>query len=208
MPERVDAFIDYSSPFAYLGSTQVERVVREAGGEVRFRPFLLGALFKAIGTPTIPIEAMSEAKRVYMRTDMERWAAHYGVGFVWNQHFPVRTVDALRVTLVAPESQRASLVHSIMRAVWVDDEDPSDLGVLARCLERAGADAALLDRRSEAKEQLFAATEEARALGVPGAPTFVVGEDLFWGQDRLDFVARRLRGWRAPVADRRMVEDS
>ena len=208
MPERVDAFIDYSSPFAYLGSTQVERVAREAGAQARFRPFLLGALFKAIGTPTVPIEAMSEAKRVYLRLDMERWAEHYGVPFVWSSHFPVRTVDALRVTLLAPDAQRAAVVHSIMRAVWVDDEDPSDLGVLGRCLERAGADPALLARRAEAKELLFAATEEARKLGVPGAPTFVVGEDLFWGQDRLDFVARRLRGWRSPAADRRMVEDS
>ena len=139
MPERVDAFIDYSSPFAYLGSTQVERVAREAGAQARFRPFLLGALFKAIGTPTVPIEAMSEAKRVYLRLDMERWAEHYGVPFVWSSHFPVRTVDALRVTLLAPDAQRAAVVHSIMRAVWVDDE--AHLGAAREVLQRLQADA-------------------------------------------------------------------
>ncbi|MCZ7679637.1 MAG: DsbA family protein [Sandaracinaceae bacterium] len=74
----VDVYFDYSSPFAYLGATQIERVAREAGGAVRWRPFLLGALFKAIGTPLVPLDAMSEPKRRYQRLELERWAAHWG----------------------------------------------------------------------------------------------------------------------------------
>lgn len=192
----VECWFDYSSPFAYLGTTQVERVARESGGCVVFRPFLLGALFKEIGTPLVPLETFSEAKRRHARIDLDRWADHWGVPFRFASRFPLRTVDALRVTLLAPEANRALLVHAIMRATWVDDRDPADPEVLRGCLAAAGIDPALLERVGDAKPLLFAATEEAVRAGLPGAPTFVVGEQLFWGQDRLEFVAKALCGWR------------
>lgn len=198
----VEAFIDYSSPFAYLGSTQIERVARAHGGEVVFRPFLLGALFKAIGTPLVPLESFPPAKERYYRLELERWSARWGVPFTFSTRFPLRTVDALRLTLLAPESKRAALVHAIMRATWAEDRDPSDRAVLeAACLD-AGVEAELLDRLAEGKQLLFEATEDARARGVPGAPTFVVhtarGPELFWGQDRLTLVADALAGVVAP----------
>ena len=194
----VDAWVDYSSPFAYLGSTQIERVAAEAGARARFRPFLLGALFRSIGTPLVPIEAMSEAKRSYYRLDLERWARHWGVPFTFSARFPLRSVDALRLTLLAPESLRSPLVHAIMRATWAEDRDPADPDVLRGCAREAGVDPALIERAPEAKELLREETQRAIDLGVPGAPTFVVGEDLYWGQDRLDFVARRLSRPRSP----------
>ncbi len=197
---RVDCWFDYSSPFAYLGTTQVERVAGAEGAEVRWRPFLLGALFKSIGTPLVPIAAFNEAKRRHQMLDLSRWAEVYGVPLVFNSAFPVRTVDALRLTLAAPVASRGPLVHRIMRATWVDDEDPADRAVLARCLVDVGLEASLLERVSdpEIKDALKAATAEAEATGCPGAPCFVVGEHVYWGQDRLDFVARALRG--APPA--------
>lgn len=199
----VEAFIDYSSPFAYLGSTQIERVARVHGGEVVFRPFLLGALFKAIGTPLVPLESFPPAKERYYRLELERWSARWGVPFTFSTRFPLRTVDALRLTLLAPEAQRAGLVHAIMRATWAEDRDPAERAVLEAACVEAGVETALLDRLADAKHLLFAATEDARVRGVPGAPTFVVhtpsGPELFWGQDRLELVADALRGIVAPA---------
>jgi 2-hydroxychromene-2-carboxylate isomerase len=94
--------------------------------------------------------------------------------------------------LLAPEERRATLVHAIMRATWAEDRDPADRAVLAACARAAGVDATLVERTAEAKNALIAATDEAIALGVPGAPTFQVGSELFWGQDRLLFVEKAL----------------
>lgn len=195
-PHVVECWFDYSSPFAYLGTTQIERVAREHGAQVAFRPFLLGALFQQIGTPLVPIDAFSEAKRRHARIDLERWADCWQVPFRFASRFPLRTVSALRVTLLAEGPQRARLVHEIMRATWADDRDPADPAVLRDCLVAAGLDAALAERAGEAKDALFEATAEAARIGAPGAPTFVVGDQLFWGQDRLEFVAKALCGWR------------
>jgi len=192
MGTSVDCWFDYSSPFAYLGTTQIERVAKEAAAEVRFRPFLLGALFKTIGTPIVPLHAFPEPKRNHQGIDLSRWAAYWDVPFRFTTHFPLNTVAALRITLLAECEPR--LVHRIMRAAWVDDEDVNTPAVLARCLEDVGLDAALVERAREAKPQLIANTEEALAVGCPGAPCFVVGEHLYWGQDRLPFVKLALEG--------------
>jgi 2-hydroxychromene-2-carboxylate isomerase len=197
-PTTVECWFDYSSPFAYLGTTQIERVAREAGARVAWRPFLLGALFKAIGSAIVPISTFTEAKREHSRRDLDRWADHWGVPFRFTSHFPLRTTDALRVTLLVPDDERAAVVHSIMRAAWVEDRDVADKDVLRECLRRAERDAALVERAGEAKEALFAATGDAVKKGAPGAPCFVVGDQLFWGQDRLEFVGKALRGWRVP----------
>jgi 2-hydroxychromene-2-carboxylate isomerase len=192
----VDVYFDYSSPFAYLGTTQIERVARETGGEVRWKPFLLGALFHAIGSPQIPLFAMPEPKQRYQRLELERWAAHWGVPFRFTTHFPLRTVDALRLTMLAPPERTSALVHRLMRAAWVDDEDLADRAVLARAARDAGVDEALLSRTSEpeVKQALVRATDEAIAAGCPGAPCFVVDGELYWGQDRLHFVRAALEG--------------
>lgn len=180
----VDFYFDYSSPFAYLASTQIERVAREASATVVYKPFLLGALFKAIGSPNVPLLAMPEAKQRYQRLELERWAKHWGVPFVWTTHFPLRTVDALRMTLLADD--KPALVRALMRASWVEDRDVGDRAVLASIAPD------LLERTAEAKDALRAATDEAIAAGCPGAPCFVVGGELFWGQDRLHFVKAAL----------------
>lgn len=190
----VEVFFDYSSPWAYLGTTQIERVAREAGGTVRWRPFLLGALFKEIGTPLVPIATVPEVKRRYIMKDLERWAAHWGVPFRFTSRFPIRTVKPLRLTLLAPDAARGALVRALMRVCWVDDGDPEDDGTLAAAARAAGIDEALVGATTgqPARDALREVTEEAVRRGVPGAPTFFVGEEMFWGQDRLDFVARAM----------------
>jgi 2-hydroxychromene-2-carboxylate isomerase len=141
---------------------------------------------------------MPEAKQRYYHLELARWSAHWGVPFRFASRFPLRTVDALRLTLLAPEPARAPLVHAIMRATWAEDRDPADPAVLRAACVEAGVDPALVARTADARRRLFDETEEARTLGVPGAPTFVVGDELFWGQDRLALVADALRGVVAP----------
>jgi len=190
--KRVELWFDYSSPFAYLATTQIERIAGERRAEVAWRPFLLGALFRAIGTPLVPLGAMPRAKRDYYLRDLERWASHYGVPFRFTPRFPIRTIAALRLTLLA-ESPPA-LVHRIMHACWVEGADPDAGETLRACARDAGVDEALAAETStdRAKDLLRRATDDAIARGVPGAPSFVVGDELFWGQDRLSFVDHAL----------------
>jgi 2-hydroxychromene-2-carboxylate isomerase len=192
MSPVVRVLFDYSSPWAYLGTERVEAVAARCSARVVYQPFLLGGLFRAIGTPMIPLAAMTAPKAAYVRRELERFAARDGIPYRFPTHFPLRTVDALRLTLLVPEESRAPLVHTIMRAVWADDRDPADRAVLTDCARAAGLDRALVDRIADAKEALVQATDEALALGVPGAPTFQVGTELFWGQDRLLFVEKAL----------------
>jgi len=195
---QLEFFFDYSSPFGYLASTQVERVAREHGAELRWKPFLLGALFREIGTPLVPIAEVPEVKRQYIRVDMQRWADHWGVPLEWPSAFPLRTVKPLRMTLAASDEDRPALVHRLMKLCWVDDGDPDQDDQLRACCRDVGADEGLVEatQRPEIKKMLKDHTDEAATRGVPGAPTFFVGDLMFWGQDRLDFVAKALDGWR------------
>jgi len=192
-------FFDFSSPFAYLASTQVEAVAKRAGATLRFRPFLLGALFKALGGPDVPLFSMPPSKQRHARDDMFRWADFYGVPLVFPTRFPMNTVKALRMILQLPEEQRAPLIHAIYRAYWADDRDVNDDAVLTEIAVGVGLDGAALvagTKQDAVKERLKSATDEAIKLGLFGAPSFMVGDLLFWGQDRLNFVEKALQGWR------------
>jgi 2-hydroxychromene-2-carboxylate isomerase len=186
----VDFFYDFSSPYSYLGSTQIERVARERGARVRWRPFLLGALFKAIGTPVVPIQAASEPKRRYLSRDALDWAEYWGVPLRWPSRFPMRTVLPLRLVLAVGEAERPALSHAIYRAFWADDLDISDPSVLARFCDAGALDRAQND--PAVKQALVDATDQAIAAGLCGAPSFLVGDQLFWGQDRMAMVSQSL----------------
>ncbi|MFO0762941.1 MAG: 2-hydroxychromene-2-carboxylate isomerase [Byssovorax sp.] len=192
-------FFDFSSPFAYLASTQVEALARRNGVVLRYRPFLLGALFKAVGTPDVPLFAMPEPKRRHAGLDMMRWADHYGVPLRFPSRFPMNTVKPLRMTLALAEEARGPFVDAVYRAYWAEDRDISADAELAAIASSVGLDGAAMvaaTREDAAKAQLKAATDEAVRLGVFGAPTFAVNDLLFWGQDRLVFVEKALQGWR------------
>jgi 2-hydroxychromene-2-carboxylate isomerase len=196
-PRVVEFWYDFSSPFAYLGSTQIERVAREAGAQLVWRPMLLGALFKTIGTANVPLLNMSEAKRRFYARDLTNWAAYWNVPFQFTTRFPMKTVTALRLALQAGD-RIADLSHALFRALWVDNRDINDEATLRELLTANDFDAEALlagTRDPEIKKRLFDATSEAEASQVFGAPTSVVDGMAFWGQDRLDFVGAVLRGW-------------
>jgi 2-hydroxychromene-2-carboxylate isomerase len=192
-------FFDFSSPFAYLASTQVEALADRTGAELHYRPFLLGGLFKAVGTADVPLFTMPEPKRRHAGLDMYRWADHYGVPLRFPSRFPMNTVKPLRMVLALPNEQRARLIGAVYKAYWADDRDIASDAELAAIAGEVGLDGAALvagTREEAAKARLKAATDEAVSLGLFGAPSFLVGDLLFWGQDRLAFVEKALMGWR------------
>jgi 2-hydroxychromene-2-carboxylate isomerase len=198
---EVSFFFDVSSPFAYLAATQVEALGRRAGAEVRWRPFLLGGLFRGIGTPDAPLLTMPEPKRLMVALDMKRWADHHGVPFAFPSRFPMNTVKALRMLVQLPDAQKPPLALALFRAYWAEDRDLASDAELVTLAGSVGLDGAALlagTKEEAVKTRLKDATDEAQRLGLCGAPSFLVGNMLFWGQDRLAFVERALQGWRPP----------
>ena len=192
----LDFWFDYSCPYAYLASTQVEALAARTGARLAWRPMLLGGVFAAVNTPQNLMNVLSPAKAAHNGNDMHRWAELFGVPLVMPPEHPMRTVEALRATVACGIDPR--VVHGIYRAYWVEGRQPSDEATLRDVLGRAGhdADAVLARARTaDAKEDLRRRTDEAIALGVFGAPAFVVdGGKLYWGQDRMEMVERELGG--------------
>lgn len=194
-PPALDFFHDFSSPFSYLGSTQVQRLASASGARLHYRPILLGGLFRTLGTPDVPLLAMSPPRQRWYTRDMFDQAAWLGVPFRFPSVFPIRTVLPLRVSLVEPR-----VIDLLYRALWVEDRDIGRPEVLAEVLREAGYDAAALLAAADEpaiKDALRQNTEAAAAAGACGVPSFQVdGQLLFWGVDRLDQVEAALSGWR------------
>ncbi len=199
----LEFFFDFSSPFSYLAATQVEAVARRADAHLVWRPFLLGGLFKALGTAEAPILTWSEPKRRHTLEDLERWAAHWNVPFRFASRFPMRTLLPLRVALAAGDAL-VPFVHATYRAYWTEDRDISDEGEVRALAEASGLPPDVLQKAGEppAKEALKKNGEEAVRQGLFGAPSFLVHQPgqteplLFWGQDRFELLEKALAGWR------------
>ena len=195
MSKTVEFFFDFGSPTSYLAWTQLPKLAAEAGAQLVWRPMLLGGVFKATGNAS-PV--MVPAKGRWMNQDMARWARRYGVPLAMNPHFPINTLTLMRGATGLQMRQPADFeryVDTVFRAMWETPCNMGDAAVLAQVLQRAGFDAeALLALAGdpEVKARLVATTEEAVARGVFGAPTMFVGEQMFFGQDRLEFVREAL----------------
>ena len=194
MPHTLELYWDFSSPFAYLASTQAEALAQRTGATLVWRPMLLGGLFRAIGQAIVPLETWSAAKQKHGFDDMHRWAAFWNVPFAFPQSFPVNSIKALRCWLALPEERRDAFRAATFRAYWAEGKDIADDAVLRALLGDDG-DAVLARTADPAvKQALVDATKRAEDAGVFGAPTWVVdGKELFWGQDRIPFVERALQ---------------
>ncbi len=193
MSQQVEFFFDYGSPFSYLADTQLAALAQRTGATIVYWPMLLGAVLKATGNAS-PIAV--PAKGRYMGVELQRWAKHYGVPFVTNSFFPINTMQLMRGAVAAQQADCFAEYHrAIYPAFWVDSANLGEPEVIRSLLVKAGLNANLLLARIEepdVKEQLRLNTEEAVRRGVFGAPTFFVGEEMFWGNDRLTFVEEAL----------------
>ncbi|WP_428247848.1 2-hydroxychromene-2-carboxylate isomerase [Ferrovibrio sp.] len=191
--KKVEFLFDYGSPTCYLAYTQLPALAAKHGAEIVWKPILLGGVHKATGNRS-PVEV--PAKGVWMLQDLQRFAKRYGVPYKTNPHFPINTLLLMRGA-VAMQREGRLLPYSdaIFKAMWVDGLNLGDPQVIGGVLAKAGFDpqALLAATNDEAvKQQLKSETEAAVARGVFGAPVFFVGEAMFFGQDRLDFVAEEL----------------
>ncbi|WP_457981259.1 2-hydroxychromene-2-carboxylate isomerase [Ectopseudomonas composti] len=195
MSKTVEFFFDLGSPASYLAHTQLPDLCREAGAQLVYRPMLLGGVFQATGNAS---PAMIPVKGRYMIRDLARFAERYGVPMRFNPHFPINTLTLMRllvaVQLHQPERFDDAL-QTLFRAIWVDGVNMGDLAKVAGVLVAFGFDAAQLQAQiaePAVKDALKATTEEAVKRGVFGAPTCFVGAEMFFGQDRLDFIREAL----------------
>jgi len=195
MTRSVECFFDVGSPASYLAWTQLPALCTAAGADLRWRPMLLGGVFQATGNSS---PASVPARGRYMNRDLARCAQRLGVPFTLNPHFPIITLRLMRVLtgLQLREPKRFdAAMGAVYRAIWVNALNMNDPEVAAQAFSAAGFDptaiAALTDDPT-IKAALKATTDEAVQRGVFGAPTMFVGEEMFFGQDRLDLVREAL----------------
>lgn len=195
MSKTVEFFFDLGSPASYLAHTQLPALCCDCGAALVYRPMLLGGVFQATGNAS---PAMIPAKGRYMIRDLARYAERYGVPMRFNPHFPINTLSLMRLLVAVQLHQPERLddaLQALFQATWVDGVNMGDPARVAEVLAAAGLDAAVLQQQigePAVKDALKATTEEAVRRGVFGAPTCFVGDDMYFGQDRLDFVREAL----------------
>ena len=198
----VDFYFDFSSTNSYFAAFMLPEICARNDARLNWMPTHFAALFRGTG---FDVMAMSPRKARYLWRDHARYAELTGLPFKRPSRFPIKTSAALRAVLAAGDKQRdeesrerakGAIVQAIMRAYWERDEDIGDLTVLATIATRAGFDGPQLISAANSdpvRQDLTAITDRAIARGVFGAPTFFVGNEMFWGKDRLDFVERWLK---------------
>ena len=198
--KQVEFYFDLVSPYSYLAYGRVERICRESGAELVLRPMLLGAVHKAVGLQA-PIEIPSKGS--YQVRDIHRWTEYYGLPMRFPEPFPFRTLKTMRAAMVcSEEGDLEAFVREAFALYWEEGgapkgfEEADEDGPIREVVRRIGKDPEeVLEGATtgEAKEALKSATAEAVERGVFGAPAFFVGDEMFWGNDRLHFVEAALK---------------
>ncbi|MEO8558103.1 MAG: 2-hydroxychromene-2-carboxylate isomerase [Rhodospirillales bacterium] len=186
---RVEFWFEFASTYSYLAASRIEQLATQHGVEVQWRPFLLGPIFAAQGWATSPFNIF-EAKGRNMWRDMERLSAPLGLKLVRPSAFPRNGLLPARVAVLgAQEAWGPEFTRAVYHANFAEDRDIADAAVIAALLHdlRLPADDILQRAQSaENKEALKRQTMRAIELGLFGAPSFTVGKELFWGNDRLE----------------------
>jgi 2-hydroxychromene-2-carboxylate isomerase len=199
MTQRIDFYFDFGSPASYLAWTQLPKIAADYGAELVFKPVLLGAIHKATNNAS---PATIPAKAVWMQEDLARFARRYDVRFAQNPFFPINTLALMRGatgTQMRDEGLFLRYVDVVFHAMWETPANLGDPAMLQSILHAGGLDADEIFRMAEdpaVKAKLKADTEDAIGRGLFGAPTMFVGDEMFFGQDRLDFVRDALKSGR------------
>ena len=196
-PNAVDYYLAPQSPWTYLGHDRFVRLAHATGTPVRLRPCDLGRVFPVSGG--LPLGKRAPQRQAYRLVDLARWSKRLGVPL--NLHpkfFPVAGDPAAKVIIAVDlhDGTEAALRYAgtVLAGVWRDELDIADTATLGAMLQRCGLDAARLQdaESAEVQARYDAETQQAIDAGVFGAPSYVVDGELFWGQDRLDFVEEKL----------------
>ncbi|MBV7484709.1 2-hydroxychromene-2-carboxylate isomerase [Bordetella sp. BOR01] len=184
-----EMWFDFASPYSYFAIERIEPLARQAGVRVALRPFLLGPIFQAQGWNDSPFR-LFPGKGAYMMRDIARLADKYGIGYQRPSQFPRMSVLSARVALLGQDQPWGrNFCRAVFRANFVDDLDIQDQDVVAALLDGLAQDGpALIEQacRESTKEALRRQVDRARELGIFGAPSLMVGSEMFWGNDRLE----------------------
>lgn len=198
MPTTVDYYFTPVSPWAYLGHARFVAMLRETGAAVELKPTDYGAVFAETGG--LPLKQRAPARQAYRLVELKRFSQHLGVALnVQPSHFPVSGDAASKLILAAARGHdpmaALDLAGRFGRAVWAEQRNIGDAAVQQAIVQEAGLPSSLLDAAAapEIAVAYAACAREAIAAGAFGAPSYVIDGEVFWGQDRLDFVERRLR---------------
>ncbi|MBO9354161.1 2-hydroxychromene-2-carboxylate isomerase [Bordetella petrii] len=184
-----EMWFDFASPYSYLAMARLEPLARQAGVEVVLRPFLLGPIFQAQGWNDSPFR-LFPGKGAYMMRDIARLADKYGIGYQRPSQFPRMSVLSARVALLGQDQPWGrDFCLAAFHANFVDDQDIQDEAVVGALLDGLQLDGQALvvqARQESTKEALRRQVDRARELGIFGAPSLMVGREMFWGNDRLE----------------------
>jgi len=195
MSKTVEFYFDLGSPATYLAYTQLPRICAQTDSQLIYIPILLGGVFKATGNAS---PATIPAKGRYMFQDLDRYAKRYGVPLRFNPHFPINTLMLMRAVTgmqLRHPDRFAAFIDCLFQALWVEGRSLDDPATVAAVLGQNGFEpqtVLALTADEEVKSVLKDNTEKAVQRGVFGAPSMFVDNQLYFGQDRLDFVLEAL----------------
>ena len=193
---HIDYYFTPVSPWAYLGSLRFIDIVKRHGASVRVMPVDLGKVFETSGG--LPLAKRPPQRQAYRLTELKRWRDFLNIPLVLQPRtFPVDAGLASRLIIAAREAGQDTLLfsHLLGRAIWAEERNIADPDTLEEIVTEAGLDPAPLFRAADSdavRAAMQADTDRAIAANVFGAPTYAIDGELFWGQDRLDFVERAL----------------
>ena len=193
--KSVEFYFDLGSPYSYLAYYRLLQIAEQQEIQVVYKPILLGGVFKATGNRS-PIEV--PVKGVYSILDMQRWAEYYQIQMQMNPHFPMNTLTLMRI-LTGVQLLHLEKFEQVLKllfdAMFGTPQNLNELTVLAEVLKPSGfsvEDIMSMVQSEVVKQKLITETEQAIQRGIFGAPTFFVGDEMYWGQDRLHFVEQAL----------------
>ncbi|MFC7737475.1 2-hydroxychromene-2-carboxylate isomerase [Roseomonas sp. GCM10028921] len=193
----IDYYVSLNSPWTHLGAARLEAMVARHGAALRVHPVDFGTVFAASGG--LPLPKRSPQRQAYRMQELERWREHLGIPIhLRPRFFPANEKPAAHMVIAAREAlgeaPALALAHRVLKALWEEERDTGDPATLAALVEELGlpADLPALGAEPRWAERREEDTRAALERGVFGAPSYVVGEEIFWGQDRLDFLDRRL----------------
>ena len=198
MAQHIDYYASLNSPWTHLGAARIEALAAKHGASMRIYPVDFGTVFA--GSGGLPLPKRAPQRQAYRLMELRRWRDFLGVPinvepkfFPSSEELSAPCVIALRET--QGDAPAIRLAHRVLKAVWQDELNPGDAATLAKLIAEVGLDAeAVMQLGAEPRwtERRNADTQAALARGVFGAPSYVIGDEIFWGQDRLEFVERKL----------------